>query len=439
MSERIGDEPGLLASDFPYSDAVINRRIAAALALLFVWAVTLAPTAQASWTTSPSIQSTITTTGLPFGLQLSPDATRAWVTNYQGHTVSIFDTSSGQEISGSPIAVGHTPWDVVFSPDGTRAWVSNYDVTTSPPGRGTTVSVINTTTSPPSVTATIAVDFGPTGMAMSPNGNRLWVANYSAASVNVIDTTANPPSVIQTISLPGTNPMSVAISPDGGRAYVVDYLGTVKSIDTATYAVNGSLSVGLALQNMVVSSDGAHGWVSGSRVYRLDTSGSVPTLLNTSSDAANAGLALTPDETRIFVVSQFGNAAYLIDSSTLQMIPGSSISLGQQPQQVAVTPDGTRAWITGFMDNTISVLSTGDTTGDSSQWPLVSAQEFSVPEGTASSMCAELAPVHVDWPGISRLHRSGWGISYSSWPNGGTGGWVCARQPYYNGQGWSVR
>jgi YVTN family beta-propeller protein len=418
---------------------MINRRISAAVVLLGVMAVSLAPSVRASWTSSPSIVSTITSSGQPFGLHLSTDGTRAWVTNYSGNSVSIFDTSTNQAIAGSPISVGQTPWDVVFSPDGSRAWVSNYNVTTSPPGRGTTVSVINTTTSPPSVIHTVTVGFGPTGMAMSPNGDRLWVANFNGASVNVIDTTANPPVVVQTISLSGKNPIAVAISPDGARAYVVDYLGSVTSIDTATYAVNGSLSVGSGLQKLVLSSDGQQGWVSGLLVYRLDTSGSIPALLNTSADAANGGLALTPDESRLWVVSQFGNAAYMIDASTLQMITGSSVALGQQPQQVAVTPDGTRAWVTGWLNNEVLVLNTGFSAGDSSQWPTTYAQEFSVPEGTTSSSCADLAPDAVDWPGVAHLHRAGWRISYSPWPNGGSGGWVCARQPYYNGVGWSVR
>ncbi|MTB23423.1 MAG: YncE family protein, partial [Actinobacteria bacterium] len=62
------------------------------------------------------------------------------------------------------IAVGTQPRGVAVSPDGSSVWVANV-------GSGT-VSRINTTTN---AVTSIAVDNGPIGVAVSPDGSSVWV------------------------------------------------------------------------------------------------------------------------------------------------------------------------------------------------------------------------------------------------------------------------
>ena len=69
--------------------------------------------------------------------------------------------------------------------------------------------------------------------------------------------------------------------------------------------------------------------------------------------------------------------------------------------------------------------------------PVAPLQQFSVPAGTKAEACTELAPTSVDWPGLESVRSLGWWVSYAQWPNGGAGGWVCSRQPYWSGSGWS--
>ena len=82
-------------------------------------------------------------------------------------SVSVIDTATNTVIATIP--VGGQPWAVAVSPDGTRAYVTN---------REGTVSVIDTATN--TVTATIPV--GPTafGVAVSPDGTRAYVTNGGA-------------------------------------------------------------------------------------------------------------------------------------------------------------------------------------------------------------------------------------------------------------------
>jgi YVTN family beta-propeller protein len=72
------------------------------------------------------------------------------------------------------------------------------------------VSVIDTTTSPPKVTATITVGSYPVGVAVSPDGSTVYVANEGDNSVSVIDTTTNPPTVTATIGV-GNQPIAFGL------------------------------------------------------------------------------------------------------------------------------------------------------------------------------------------------------------------------------------
>src|SRR5262249_4533622 len=59
--------------------------------------------------------------------------------------------------------------------------------------------------------------------AVSPDGRKLYVANFSSDTVSVIDTTFDV--VIRTIPMPSTNPKprGIAITP-GGKVYVTSFL-----------------------------------------------------------------------------------------------------------------------------------------------------------------------------------------------------------------------
>ena len=66
---------------------------------------------------------------------------------------------------------------------------------------------------------------------MSPDGSRLYVLCTGSHSFAIINTTTN--AVIRTISV-GNNPIGIAVSPDGSRIYVTDQQASVFVIDAAT-------------------------------------------------------------------------------------------------------------------------------------------------------------------------------------------------------------
>ncbi|MDT5026145.1 MAG: hypothetical protein QOE61_2571, partial [Micromonosporaceae bacterium] len=110
------------------------------------------------------------------------------------------------------IPVGGGPDGVAITPDGRRVYVTNSGYSTTP---GNNVSVIDTASN--AVIATIpnvSVTSSSGGVAIAPDGRRAYVASYH--SLSVIDTASNT----FTDTVPGGTPVEIAITPDGRRAYV---------------------------------------------------------------------------------------------------------------------------------------------------------------------------------------------------------------------------
>jgi YVTN family beta-propeller protein len=94
------------------------------------------------------------------------------------------------------------------------------------------------------VIATIAVGLGPEGVAVTPDGSKVYVTNsFESNNVSVIATATN--TVTATIPV-GNTPLGVAVSPDGSKVYVANANSNNMSvIATATNTVTATIPVGL--------------------------------------------------------------------------------------------------------------------------------------------------------------------------------------------------
>ena len=122
---------------------------------------------------------------------------RVYVSNNGDNTVSEIDTSTNTVVA--TIHVGSGPEGVAVTPDGTRLYVAN---------DGGAVWVINTSNN--SVVAKVTVGGDPYGVAITPDGTRVYVTEDNGAAVSAIDTSSN--TVIAKIIVPAI-PSGVAISP----------------------------------------------------------------------------------------------------------------------------------------------------------------------------------------------------------------------------------
>ena len=89
------------------------------------------------------------------------------------------------------------------------------------------------------VTATIPVGSYPWGIAVSPNGQYVYVANQGDSSVSVINTASN--TVTATIPV-GSTPRGIAVSPNGQYVYVTNFGSNTVSVLYAdnTFAISVS-------------------------------------------------------------------------------------------------------------------------------------------------------------------------------------------------------
>ncbi len=181
----------------------------------------------------------------------TPPAPTAYVANINSNSVSVIDTSTNTVTTTIP--VGNSPFGAGDRP-GRQARLRHQlgrgqcvgdrhghqhdhrhchrrwrpDRCGDHPERHTryvangsgTVSVIDTTTNTVIATITIGAGTGPQGVAITPDGTRVYVSDFGSNHVSVISTATN--TVTATVTV-GSNPRGVAITPNGTRAYVTNW------------------------------------------------------------------------------------------------------------------------------------------------------------------------------------------------------------------------
>jgi YVTN family beta-propeller protein/VCBS repeat-containing protein len=255
--------------------------------------------------------------------------------------------------SSATISVGMGPVGIAITPDGTRVYVSNFD--------DDTVSVIDTTTTPNTVVATIPVGDEPIDVAITPNGSWAYVTNSADNTVSVINTADY--SVLSPISV-GTSPYGVAIRPNGSEAYVVNsFSGTVSVIDTtAPNTGNPTISVGNGPFMLAISPDGTRVYVSNfddSTLSVIDTTTTPKTVIDTISlgfGSGPYGIAFSPGGALAYVLAHLGNSMSVINTAQ-NSVTSTTFGLNY-PYDIAITPDGTRAYVTNQGNDTVSVIDT---------------------------------------------------------------------------------
>ena len=116
----------------------------------------------------------------------------AYVAVRDSNAVVVIDTSTNTIVNS--ITVGGSPFDVALTPDGSRAYVSNFF--------NDSASVIDLATN--TVVATvIGLGGRPSGVAVAPDGQRVYIANGSGSNIWIVDAVTN--TLIGSIGV-GQNP-----------------------------------------------------------------------------------------------------------------------------------------------------------------------------------------------------------------------------------------
>lgn len=177
----------------------------------------------------------------PHGLAMTADGSKIYVTNILSDNVSIFcsrwddvsatcgpgNTPAFMELVQLP-SLGravHRPQQCVLSEDETRLFVGALE--------SDHVYVLNVDDTDPAYltfTGEVVVGDGPWHIALSPDGDELWVVNWTGNSVSVVNV-SNPDAPFVDATLTPTHPLDgarfvlqrpigIAFSPDGSRVWV---------------------------------------------------------------------------------------------------------------------------------------------------------------------------------------------------------------------------
>ena len=164
----------------------------------------------------------------PIDVAADPSGRYLYTADGGSNRVSVLDIRTKRVVAS--VRVGTQPLSVAVAPDGGTVYAANS-------GSGD-VSVIDARTK--RVVRSIPTGRFPSGVAITPDGASVYVTN-ELSGVTVID--AGKGTVQARLREP--SPFSVAMSPDGDRAYIAGLgPGTVTIIDTGTHRVSSTVSVG---------------------------------------------------------------------------------------------------------------------------------------------------------------------------------------------------
>jgi len=256
----------------------------------------------------------------PAGLALSPDQSRLYVAESGDNTLTVINTSTNTV--AATISVGNSPYAVAVSPDGKNVYVSN--------NQDNTVSIIDATTD--KVTGTVKVGESPWGIKTNPLTGDVYVLNQYDGTVSVISGS----NVKAVIPVGDTPAIGLAVSPDGARLYVANVnSNNVSVIDTASDTVVSSIDLGNSPDGVAFSPDGRYVYVTvlGDQVVSV-IQASNNNVINSFNVHFPASVAVKPDGKAIYVSDITDGRLVALDASNGSEL--ANISFGDYLSDIAV-------------------------------------------------------------------------------------------------------
>jgi YVTN family beta-propeller protein len=314
-------------------------------------------------------------------------AERAYVSNEDGHTVSVIDTARNAVIA--TIQVGKRPRGLKLNHDATRLYVAVSGLPKCPPTvpdeesaklerdlKADGVAVIDTRSL--KLVDLLKAGSDPEQFDLSKDGRLLFVANEDTGQATVLD--VNDGSIKAQITV-GREPEGVGVSPDGRWVLVTNESdNAVSVIDAQTFKVVRAVPVGKRPRDVAFTPDGRTAYVTGefdASLYRMAVPDGKPVerLVELRKEARPMAVVLDAKKSRLYMSTGRGGTVAVIDPAGPKLLK--EIPVGTRPWGIALSADGRRLYTANGPSNDVSVVDaetlsvTSKIPADKSPWGIV--------------------------------------------------------------------
>lgn len=295
-------------------------------------------------------------------------ADRAYVSNEDGHSISVLDTQRAEVIDTVP--VGKRPRGLKLNHDGSRLYVAVSGLPKCPPSvpdeecaklerdlKADGIAIVDTASL--KVIKVLEAGSDPEQFDMSADGKRLFVANEDAAMTSVVDIDSG--KVIARIPV-GREPEGVATAPNGRWVLVTNESdNSVSVIDAQTLQVVNSVKVGQRPRDMAFTADSRVAYVSGefdASLYRISVPRGAPVerLLQLRKEARPMAVVLDASRNRLYLSTGRGGTVAVVDTAGTKLI--AEVTVGKRPWGMALSRDGRWLYTANGPSNDVSVVDT---------------------------------------------------------------------------------
>jgi YVTN family beta-propeller protein len=332
--------------------------------------------ASAQSTAGFEVLATVDVATNPFGVTVAPDGQTAWVANSgpvihgesQPGTVTVIGTAS--LAVESVLQVGRFPEDVAFARAGAQAFVTNSsDATVS------SIDAVARTVTQTVSLAPVPMLF-PFGVIASRDSSKVFVTSAAAQrdtslrNIAILDNT-DPADVTVDGSITAEGATGrPAATPDGKLLLVPRSLGhsgppEILLVDPVSDQVVDSIVMSGnqgAAMDVAVSPDGRFAYASlfgfgtaQGGVWVVDLQSRATVTVIRTPDVRMHGIGISPDGRFVFATDFTMGQVSVISTATNQVVE--NVTVGSLPNEVSVTPDNSRAFVTNQGDTTVSVIS----------------------------------------------------------------------------------
>ncbi len=247
------------------------------------------------------------------------------------------------------------PKGVAVSPDGTRLYVTNFGQ-----ANGKNVSIYDATSLAP--IADIDVPGIVVESILSPDGKTLYASNFTRDSVQIIDTHSR--RVTREIQV-GLHPKILALSTDQKTLFAANWNGnSVSEIDLARGVTVRTHPAGVHPRGMVLTTAGS--------LYVANFDGSTIDVFHGAGFAQNYTLAvcpiprhlvLSPDEHTMYLSCYHDSQLWALDLTGPSERVTHMVQVGKSPKSIDVSRDGKYVYSADYGDtNSVSIVDTADWT-----------------------------------------------------------------------------